>query len=170
MDKRPSQNREGFIYLMRSEDPQLINRVKIGLSENPPERRKQLSNTSVAYPFFLVAVWAVSDMKLAEQSLHAFFKAYRVTPNREFFHVIAPQLHEEILGYSGPATPDDQESCFNSFVDQMNEILHFYGIVRVYDVGFDELADYSKQLKITKKNPDNPEAYGPLFNYPGVAC
>lgn len=72
--------------------------VKIGYTENDVEkRRRELSNTSVPYPFEIFAIVGPGIVKNADKTMHNWFpKSLRVNDNREFFN-ITPEYALEII-------------------------------------------------------------------------
>lgn len=78
----------GYVYIFR--DPLNDNLIKVGLSKDPFARRQQLFRTGNALPFNFYQIWAVSDMRLAEQVAHNRLADQRVNDRREFFE-IAPR-------------------------------------------------------------------------------
>jgi hypothetical protein len=75
----------GIIYVMRSGGND-VDLYKVGLTRrNPDTRAKELSGTSVALPFGVLATWDVGDCSSVERESHARLKAYRINPEREFF-------------------------------------------------------------------------------------
>ncbi len=76
---------EGYIYIMRNSKYKR-DLYKIGKSQNPDERAKQMSSTTgVAGQFEVLFRLKVHDMDLAESQVHAELECYRVQNNREFF-------------------------------------------------------------------------------------
>ena len=93
---------EGFVYMMRSTDNDLANRVKVGLSTNCEIRRRQLYTSGVAMPFYLHFAWAVSNMAFAEHIAHNELAAHRVVNTREFFDIYTPEISMSIFGQIKP--------------------------------------------------------------------
>ena len=77
------QNTPQYIYLMTN--PAFPDFVKMGYSDDPWGRQKQLYNTSVPDPFELQCVVKVPDMREAEKSFHAIHYKSRHRKTREFF-------------------------------------------------------------------------------------
>lgn len=76
---------EGFVYILTNPSFK-ENWIKIGCTEKLPQARsKELSKTSVPYPFQVYASLQTSKYKEAEKLAHSWFDAYRITANREFF-------------------------------------------------------------------------------------
>jgi hypothetical protein len=75
---------EGFVYIFTNKS--LPGLVKIGMTfENPKERAKQLSSTSVPHPFEVFGCVKVNKPKKVERKTHKHLKKFRETENREFF-------------------------------------------------------------------------------------
>lgn len=81
---------EGYVYILR--DHLNNNLIKVGLTKNPINRRKQLYNTSTALPMDLYYLWRVDDMRKAERIAHIRLNRHRVNSRREFFE-ISPLPH-----------------------------------------------------------------------------
>ena len=78
-----------YIYVMVNES--IPNQVKIGLTTlTPQQRAKQLSNTSVATPWEVKFSFKCFRSRLLEAELHDYFKANRVSDNREMFYLDVP--------------------------------------------------------------------------------
>lgn len=77
----------GYLYIISS--PSLPDMVKIGVTRrlNPSIRVKELSSSSLPFPFELNAYCFNNDAFELESNMHNYFDAYRVSPNREFFYV-----------------------------------------------------------------------------------
>jgi hypothetical protein len=86
----------GFVYLLMN--PYMPDVVKIGCTERSPHlRADELSKpTGAPAPFEVVCYIEVADFQYVERKFHEWFKAWRITPNREFFAGISPI---EIAGY-----------------------------------------------------------------------
>jgi hypothetical protein len=75
-----------YVYIMTNES--VPGQVKIGMTTlTPQQRAKQLSGTSVATPWNVAFYWKCFRSRLLEAELHDYFKAYRVSDNREMFHL-----------------------------------------------------------------------------------
>lgn len=87
-----------YIYLMTN--PAFPDFVKMGYSDDPWERQKQLYNTSVPDPFVLQCVVKVHDMREAEKSFHLIHYKSRHRKTREFFalELKAATLTIKLLG------------------------------------------------------------------------
>lgn len=82
----------GYVYVLKNECmPGLI---KIGITDNMPERLRTLNNTSVPVQFESVYTCKVmkEDMRKIESALHKAFAPDRVNPKREFFRMDADRV------------------------------------------------------------------------------
>ena len=87
IDYRINHPKAGYLYIISS--PSLPDMVKIGVTRrlNPSIRVKELSSSSLPFPFELNAYCFNNDAFELELNMHNYFDAYRVSPNREFFYV-----------------------------------------------------------------------------------
>lgn len=87
IDYRINHPKAGYLYIISS--PSLPDMVKIGVTRrlNPSIRVKELSSSSLPFPFELNAYCFNNDAFELESNIHNYFDAYRVSPNREFFYV-----------------------------------------------------------------------------------
>ena len=87
IDYRINNPKSGYLYIISS--PSLPDMVKIGVTRrlNPSIRVKELSSSSLPFPFELNAYCFNNDAFELESNMHNYFDAYRVSPNREFFYV-----------------------------------------------------------------------------------
>lgn len=87
IDYRINNPKAGYLYVISS--PSLPDMVKIGVTRrlNPSIRVKELSSSSLPFPFELNAYCFNNDAFELESNVHNYFDAYRVSPNREFFYV-----------------------------------------------------------------------------------
>ena len=74
---------EGIVYILTHSA--MDGYVKIGRTDNLPERLRSLFNSSLPAPFDCYYAARVSDMETVERSLHEVFGDRRVHPRREFF-------------------------------------------------------------------------------------
>ncbi|MEX5748917.1 GIY-YIG nuclease family protein [Massilia sp. X63] len=74
-----------FVYMMMMEGD--ASRLKIGYSNNPIRRSKELYSTGVPFPYHVLHAWSVRDMIAAEKIVHNALRDYRINPNREIFEV-----------------------------------------------------------------------------------
>jgi len=74
-----------FIYMMVMEEAS--HRIKIGYSNNPVRRCKELYSSGVPHPYHILHCWQVRDMVATEKLIHKELAAYRPNPSREFFEV-----------------------------------------------------------------------------------
>lgn len=91
IDYRINNPKAGYLYIISS--PSLPDMVKIGVTRrlNPSIRVKELSSSSLPFPFELNAYCFNNDAFELESNMHNYFDAYRVSPNREFFYVSIEQ-------------------------------------------------------------------------------
>ena len=76
----------GYIYIL--DNKSLPNMLKIGFTcKSAFERAKQLSNTSIPFPFKVRYLARVRKPEKVEEDVHQKLDKYRVTGNREFFQV-----------------------------------------------------------------------------------
>lgn len=87
IDYRINHPKAGYLYIISS--PSLPDMVKIGVTRrlNPSIRVKELSSSSLPFPFELNAYCFNNDAFELESNMHNYFDAHRVSPNREFFYV-----------------------------------------------------------------------------------
>lgn len=88
IDYRINNPKAGYLYIISS--PSLPDMVKIGVTRRlsgPMARVKELSSSSLPFPFKLEAYCFNNDAFELESNMHNYFDAYRVSPNREFFYV-----------------------------------------------------------------------------------
>lgn len=88
VDWRIEHNKAGWVYVISS--PSLPGMCKIGVTRRlsgPMERCRELSSSSLPYPFELKAYCFAEDAFDIESKMHKFFDAERVSENREFFYV-----------------------------------------------------------------------------------
>ncbi len=166
MRLRLDQRVPGFVYVFRSLDPTWYNRVKVGLSVDPIERTRQLYTTGVPFPFVPYYAWAVTDMAYAEHIAHVVLADHRVNSSREHFDVIPFHRREGVLGTFDDPTEDDVLVCLDVLLELIEVEYQCSNLLGYYSVDVAQLNDYSRQRKRTAQNPDNPDAYGPLFHQP----
>ena len=87
IDYRINNQRAGYLYII--ETPALPDMVKIGATRrlNPAIRVKELSSSSLPFPFEMKAFCFCDDVFTLETEMHNYFDEYRVSPNREFFYI-----------------------------------------------------------------------------------
>lgn len=117
----------GYIYIMPN--PSNPNSTKIGLSRDPFERAKSLSNTSQPSRFEPLYIWMVDDMKEAETQAHERMADRQTNPKREFFNLVTKE--EARNGYLPAPTeyntqdPDcpavDLQQNYNDTISQLLE-------------------------------------------------
>lgn len=74
-----------FVYMMMMEGD--TSRLKIGYSNNPIRRSKELYSSGVPFPYHVLHTWSVRDMIVAEKIVHNSLRNYRNNPDREIFGV-----------------------------------------------------------------------------------
>ena len=112
---------EGIIYILTH--PAMDGYVKIGRTDNLPERLRSLFNSSVPAPFTCYYAARVSDMETVERNIHEVFGDRRVHSRREFFtadphriRVALQMVALEEVNAGGIPEQDDAES-----VERANE-------------------------------------------------
>ena len=75
--------KQGYVYAFSN--PSMPGKVKMGFSDDPRARRKQLYTTGVPDPFDICCVVKVSDMRKAENLVHLIHYKSRHNEQREFF-------------------------------------------------------------------------------------
>ena len=75
--------KQGYVYAFSN--PSMPGKVKMGFSDDPRARRKQLYTTGVPDPFDVCCVVKVSDMRKAENLVHLIHYKSRTNEQREFF-------------------------------------------------------------------------------------
>lgn len=163
MKLREDQRVHGFVYVFCSLDPTWYNRIKVGLSVDPIERTKQLYTTGVPFPFVPYYAWAVTDMAYAEKIAHSVLEDHRVNSSREHFDVIPSHMRAALLGTFDDPTEDDVSVSLDTLLELIEVEYECDSRLGYYSVDVAQLRDYSRQRKRTARNPDNPDAYGPLF-------
>lgn len=93
---RREHNSAGWLYVISS--PSLPGLCKIGCTRrlNPTVRVKELSSSSLPYPFKTHCFVFNDDCFELETQMHHYFNAQRVAPDREFFY-ITPQQAIDVL-------------------------------------------------------------------------
>lgn len=96
VDYRCTHQKAGWVYVISS--PSLPNMCKLGATRrlNPTLRVKELSSSSLPFPFIAHGFVFSDDCFALETALHEYFAAYRVHPDREFFY-ISPKEAIEVL-------------------------------------------------------------------------
>ena len=156
----------GFVYVLRSLDPTWYNRIKVGLSVDPIERSRQLYTTGVPFPFVPYYAWAVTDMAYAERIAHVVLDDHRLMNSREHFDVIPVHRRMVCLDRLEPPTMDEVMCCLDTLLELIEIEYECSKLLGHYSVDVEQLNDYSRQRKRTAKDPNNPNAYGPLFYSP----
>lgn len=163
---RQDQQGPGFVYVFRNLDPTWYNRIKVGLSVDPIERTRQLYTTGVPYPFVPYYAWAVTNMAYAERIAHAVLSDHRLLSSREHFDVVPTHRLAAVLGAFVAPTEEQVSVCLDVLLELIEVEYECSNLLGHYSVDVAQLSDYSRQRKRTARNPDNPDAYGPLFYQP----
>ncbi|CAM5342798.1 GIY-YIG nuclease family protein [Streptomyces lavendulae] len=99
----PPPRTTGFVYVQRN--PAFPSMLKIGYSDRLAEdRAKELSRTSVPFPFEVLFRAISSRPEDVERSVHRLLTAQRVSAEREFFNVDLETAIEAIRHCQGEAT------------------------------------------------------------------
>lgn len=87
IDYRVNNRQAGYLYIISS--PALDGMIKIGCTRrlNPTIRVKELSSSSLPFPFVTHGFVFSDNCFDLEANMHKYFEAYRVHPDREFFYV-----------------------------------------------------------------------------------
>ena len=87
VDYRVSNAKAGYLYIISS--PALPNMIKIGCTRrlNPTIRVRELSSSSLPYPFHAHCFVFSDNVFELESNMHKFFNAERVTQDKEFFNI-----------------------------------------------------------------------------------
>lgn len=104
----------GFVYVMTNES--LPDFYKIGMTQKCVEnRRKDLSNESIPYPYKVVMSLRVNNAKEAEKQLHkSLDKAgYRIVKGREFFNPSRERLEEMLSKFARKKLPEEKLRLWN---------------------------------------------------------
>lgn len=93
---RKEHNNSGWLYVISS--PSLPNMCKVGCTRrlNPTIRVKELSSSSLPYPFHTHGFVFSDNCFELETQMHHYFDDKRVAPDREFFY-ITPQEAIDVL-------------------------------------------------------------------------
>lgn len=135
-----------FIYMMVMEEA--AHRVKIGYSNNPVRRCKELYNSSSPHPYHILHVWEVADMRSAEKLIHKELADYRPNARREFFEVY--QAYENEIDISWPDVINGL-NVHNKLAQDIDGMLQQQGVK--YERWYvNELEEYDYQMKISKNN------------------
>lgn len=118
------EKKEGFVYILTN--PSFKEAwIKIGYTDRTVEERcKELSNTSVPFPFQIFATLKTKQYKEIEDIVHESFDLYRVNPDREFF-LIKPERACEILKKFLKIL--GEESCLQEYDENGEIVVTSYG-------------------------------------------
>lgn len=114
-----------FVYIMST--PCLPGWVKIGRSNNPARRRKELS-TAVPEPFNIDACWITDSPARAERLLHDFMELFRARSKAEFFQADRSVIIERDE-YGAIVNIDDG---LENLVDELSHVFEYDGIKAYY--------------------------------------
>lgn len=119
VDYRVANKNAGYLYVISS--PSLPDMVKIGCSRriNPALRVKELSSSSLPFPFSAHCFVFSDNVFELESNMHKYFDKQRVTPDKEFFY-ISP--HEAIKTLKEKFNCDIHFAEENIQEDEDNEI------------------------------------------------
>ncbi|MCZ4337665.1 GIY-YIG nuclease family protein [Shewanella colwelliana] len=110
----------GFIYFIRN--PSIPNEYKIGYSIDPIARAKQLSSTGLSADLFVHRVLQVQNMIVAERTIHSFYDASRITPDKEWFYIVSPnQAYQLNINCIEMVEWDQLTEWLNIHIDQVIE-------------------------------------------------
>lgn len=89
----------GYLYIISS--PSLPNMVKVGVTRrlDPYTRVKELSSSSLPFPFELHAYALCEDCFGIESAMHEHFNAKRVAENREFFYITVEEAITQLKAF-----------------------------------------------------------------------
>lgn len=115
----------GYVYIMQSQSNP--NEIKVGLSNDPKRRARELYRTNTPLPMLISAVWWVSHMEFAEKNIHTFLQDYRITNRREFFQVVPynSPLYESVMLELAYGTYTSIESCLETLIEVIDDGLHY---------------------------------------------
>lgn len=155
---------EGFVYIMTNPSFK-ENWIKIGYTERTVEERcKELSNTSVPFPFQIFATLKTRQYKEIESILHESLDNYRVNQDREFF-LIKPErackLLRELLKILGT------ESCLYEYDETGAIVLTSYGKASSQSAT-NKLSKNKKKTPKKKQSTSNFDSGTPLFYLKGT--
>ncbi|OYO31344.1 hypothetical protein CD932_09590 [Janthinobacterium sp. PC23-8] len=123
-------------------------RVKIGYSNNPVRRCKELYNSSSSHPYHILHVWEVADMHSVEKLIHKELAYYRPNPRREFFEVF--EAYDNEIDISWPDVINGL-NIHNKLSCDIDEILQKNGIK--YERWYlDRLEEYDYQMRVFKSS------------------
>ena len=77
----------GFVYILTND--YMPDVYKVGCTERSPhERAAELSrSTGVPYPFEVLCYMEIADFQREEKRIHDWLASYRISAQREFFHI-----------------------------------------------------------------------------------
>lgn len=115
----------GYIYLMQSQSNP--NEIKIGLSNDPERRTKDLYRTNIPRPLRIRTTWWVSHMEFAEKNIHNLFAKHRIVSRREFFDVALPSssLYEQVLSEFAFGIDFSIESFLETTIEMIDDGLYY---------------------------------------------
>ncbi len=135
-----------FIYMMVMEEA--AHRVKIGFTNNPVRRCRELYSSSSPHPYHILHVWEVNDMRSVEKLIHAELAHYRPNPRREFFEV--SEIYKDEIDVSWPDVINGL-SVHNKLASDIDEVLQRRGI-KYLRWSVDSLEEYDYQMRRFKRS------------------
>ena len=148
------EQKEGFVYILTNPSFK-ENWIKIGYTDRTVEERcKELSSTSVPFPFQIFATLKTKQYKEIEDILHDSFDSYRVNPDREFF-LIKPERACEILKKFLKIL--GEESCLNEYDENGDIVFTSYGKQNVLSAAAKGATISKKKKKTKNKMPAKAE-------------
>jgi hypothetical protein len=137
-------------YLYMMQNPINKNMIKIGITNDPHRRLKDLNSTGMPAPLVITHLWYVSDAYTAEQLVHSYFDWRRYSFNREYFEI-----------YPGEHPADDYDYEFElDFIARgengIEHVMNFYEIEyqRMNNHEYQSRHDEGKQLF-----PNGPQGF-----------
>ncbi|MEY8200426.1 MAG: GIY-YIG nuclease family protein [Colwellia sp.] len=108
--------------------PMNNNMIKIGITNDPHRRMKDLYSTSMPAPFKISHLWHVSDARRAEALSHDYFSGHRYNGKREFFEIYPGEqpvnIPDELIN---PLT-NPYENGLEFIADKIMEVMDYYSI------------------------------------------
>lgn len=122
-------------------------RVKIGFSNNPVRRCRELYSSGVPYPFHILHVWEVLNMREVETLIHNELILYRLNLKREFFDISEQYIDD--IDFSLPDTINGLNGC-NWLSNEIDGLLqkHRVEFRRWY---LNHLESYYMDMRASKK-------------------
>ncbi|UPL20231.1 GIY-YIG nuclease family protein [Alcaligenes faecalis] len=135
-------NLHEYVYMMTT--PCLPGWVKIGRTNDPERRRRELS-TAVPKPFYLQALWSTPESRKVESLFHAALNQWRVPSGAEFFLVQRILTLEEdelgvIVGHN---------DTMENFIEFLNGQLNASGL-QAYQWHVEQAAEVSDLVQVQR--------------------